>query len=131
MLKMRFISPLSVIVPRMRKKALLVRLNLNVYRNLHYHDNNDAKGIYNARMAYQMIGSKFKKVSMRFYLYKPSKHKIDSMNIFSIVDKFFCDALVAHECLVDDSDEFIIDKYFKPMGVDKDNPRMEIEVEDV
>jgi len=103
-------------------------LNLNVYRNLHYQVNNQAKKIYAELMQPLMAGHGFKKIDLTFSLFKGSKRKIDRANVYSIIEKFFCDALVKNGCIEDDSDEFIINTYYFMTQIDKENPRCEIEV---
>ena len=122
----KFTSPLFVEIPRKTMKPKKIMLNLNVYRNLHYQVNNQAKKIYTEMMKAQMDGYRFNKIQIEFCLYKGSKSKIDRANIYSIVEKFFCDALVNNGCLEDDNDDFIIRTIYRKTEIDKNNPRCEI-----
>lgn len=128
----KFVSPLFVTLPRKTKEDKKVYLNLNVYRNLHYISNNQAKEIYCEMMREQMKGKKFEnKIEITFTLFKGRNGRVDRSNILSIVEKFFCDALVHNGCLPDDNDDFILATHYKSGGYDKNNGRVEIGVAEV
>ena len=85
-----------------RKK---IKLNLNVYRNLHYQVNNKAKIIFKEKLlnnypVLALIKSDF--IRVNYDVIPSSRQKFDIMNIVSIVDKFFLDALVNIGCIPDD-----------------------------
>ncbi len=123
----KIISPLFVCLPRKTKADKKVYLNLNVYRNLHYIVNNQAKEIYRVLMFDQLSKLELKTpIDIRFILYKKTRRRTDRANILSIVEKFFCDALVEYKCIPDDSDEFINSTSYFSNGIDKENPRVEI-----
>ena len=126
---MKIISPLFVDLPRKTKKDKRVYLNLNYFRNLHFVVNNQAKVIYCSQMRKQLEGLKLKTpIVLTFILYRKDKRKGDRANPLSICEKFFCDALVHWKCLKDDKDEFIESSHYYTGGVDKENPRVEIDV---
>lgn len=129
----RIISPLFVDLPRKTMKDKRIYLNLGVYRNLHYILNNQAKMFYNSIMFPQLKDiPRFKKpVDITFILFKGSKRKIDRANILSIVEKFFCDALVEYGCLEDDCDDYISGTHYRTGGIDRDYPRVEIEIKEI
>ena len=123
----KIISPLFVMLPRKTKKDKKIYLNLNVYRNLHFIVNNQAKEIYNEIMKEQLSYLKFRKpINLEFVLYKSANRKTDRSNFLSIVEKFFCDALVNHKCIEDDNDDYIDSSYYRSGGIDRKNPRAEI-----
>ena len=123
----KVISPIYVMLSCRRKIAL----NLNVYRNLHYKANNQAKKQYEVSMGSQLHDLKFPNpIHLEFVLYKPSKRKIDRANILCVVEKFFCDALTHYGCITDDNDNHIVSTYYTTGGIDKDNPRVEIFIKD-
>jgi hypothetical protein len=77
----------------------------------------------------QMVGRKFKnKIEITFALFRGRNGRVDRSNILSIVEKFFCDALVHHGCIQDDNDDFIVATHYKTGGYDKGNGRVEITV---
>lgn len=126
-----FVSPLFVTLPRKTKADKKIYLNLNVYRNLHYISNNQAKEIYCEMMRGQMSGKKFERVEITFVYFKGRNCRVDRSNILSIVEKFFCDALVENGCLKDDNDDIIIETRYRSGGLDRNNGRVEITVAEV
>ena len=126
-----FVSPTKVILPRKTKNDLVVYLNLGVYRNLHYQVNNQAKSKYNNLMFEQLHNIKFSgMITMKFRYIKGSHRISDKSNVLSIVEKFFCDSLTTYGCLEDDNDNFILSQEYLPTKYDKNNARVEIEIED-
>ena len=126
---MKIISPLFVDLPRKTKKDKRIYLNLNTFRNLHFIINNQAKVIYCEQMRKQLEGLKLKTpIVLTFILYRKDKRKGDRANPLSIVEKFFCDALVCWGCIPDDTDEFIESSHYYTGGIDRENPRVEIEI---
>lgn len=80
-------------------------LNLNVYRNAHYQVLNKAKIIFKNQLLadYPEIKRiKSQQVQIEYYIYRCDNRKFDIMNVVSIVDKFFLDALVEFGCIQDD-----------------------------
>lgn len=68
----------------------------------------------------------FKYPKITYHLYYDSDRITDLMNWVSVVDKFFCDAIVNSFVIRDDSIRFLqaIDIRFK--GIDKENGRIEV-----
>lgn len=125
--RLDFVSPLFVDIPRKTKKDRRIYLNLNVYRNLYYIVSNQAKQIYLDQIRGQMEGIKFESpIEISFTLFKKSARKTDRSNVLSIVEKFFCDALVKCGCLPDDNDDYIKATHYYSGGIDRKNPRVEI-----
>ena len=124
---MLFISPLTVPVGKK-----IFSLNLNVYRNTHHQTLNKAKVNYKLLMASQMTSKhRFNKISISYRLYPKTHRKCDISNILCVVDKFFCDALVDSGMLDDDNYLFLPEVKFYMGEVDKNNPRVEIEVTEI
>lgn len=125
-------SPIYIILPRVKTEGKKIALNLNVYRNLHYHENNQVKESYKNIMSIQLDSIKFDNpIAIDFVLYKPSKARIDRANILCIVEKLFCDALTHCGCIPDDNDDFIESTHYFTEGVDSKNPRCEIFITEV
>jgi orotate phosphoribosyltransferase-like protein len=57
--------------------------NLNVYRNTHYHVLNKLKIKYKELVQNQLVGMKWKRIGLRFQLFKPTKRRTDKAN-FSV-----------------------------------------------
>ena len=98
----KFILPISVTLPRKRVANKKIMLNLNIYRNLHFQVNNQIKELFKP---IELSEFKAEKISISYVLEKTSKRKFDTMNIISIVDKFFLDWLVENEYIPDDTCE--------------------------
>lgn len=84
-------------------------LNLNNYRNAHYQTLNKAKVNFKYLVTKEIsLLPVFKEISsIEYILYRDSKRHCDVANVCSIVDKFFCDALVEAKKLPDDNYEFL------------------------
>ena len=124
---MIFNSPLSV--PVGKDKFIL---NLNNYRNAHYRVLNNAKINYKKLMASQMkFINPFDKVKIHYTIYPKTKRLTDVANVASIHAKFFSDSLVEYGLLVDDNYNYLISSSESFGMVDKINPRVEINVEEI
>ena len=124
---MKFISPTSLYLPRKTMPDKKMMLNFNVYRNIHYAVNGQAKIIYTKLMKDQLEGVKLQTpINIEFILYKYQNRDMDRSNVLSIVEKFFCDALTHYGCIEDDNDKFISSTKYRTGGVDSKNPRVEI-----
>ena len=122
---MKFISPLKVWASRARQFIL----NLNGYRNTHYRTLNSCKVNYKEHMREQILkASRYTKVICVYTVYNKSRHRFDLGNVCSIHQKFFEDAFVELGRLEDDTVEFIPLVIYKKGRLDKDNPRVEIDV---
>lgn len=123
---MQFNSPLEL--PATSKRKFI--LNLNNYRNSHYRILNNVKIAYKEFMKEQILkqDNEITKAVFIYTVYKGDKRHFDIGNIVSIHQKFFEDALVELGKMEDDRYSVV------PMfigcygGIDKDNPRVMIEV---
>lgn len=111
-------------------KKLFV-LNLNVYRNTHYQILNKVKVMYKELIQQELAGLSVKPpVSITYTYYPPDNRLSDLGNVLPIHAKFFEDAAVRFGYLPDDNYK-IINKVTYLFGrVDKDNPRVEILIEE-
>ena len=124
---MNFTSPLTVPIGKKN-----FSLNQNIYRNSHHQVLNQAKVNYKQIMANQMRFKKpFDRVTITYTLYPKTKRRTDISNVLSIHSKFFEDCLVEHGLLVDDNYNYLPLIIFVFGKVDKDNPRVEIEVKEI
>ena len=102
-------------------------LNLNQYRNAHFHVLNKAKAQFS-----QIIAPLLKDVphlqQCRFHYiyYAPSKREVDVANVCSIVDKFFSDVFVTAGKLIDDNYNYLDQVTYSFGGIDCDNPRVDV-----
>ena len=111
---MIFNSPIYLTIPRKTKADKKIPLNLNWYRNAHFRLSNEVKHIYCDIMKDQLEGVKLKTpIQVIFKLKKKGKRLVDKNNVYSIVAKFFYDALTHYGCIEDDSDKYIgFESYF-------------------
>lgn len=105
-------------------KAKNYYLNMNNYRNWHYTIQHKTKKEF-----YKLISKEFESVPKMGYLNQieytlivPTKKKRDRMNVYSVIDKYFCDALQEYKKIEDDSDDFIGDIIIKQSVYMKDKP---------
>ena len=63
-----------------------------------------------------------------YTLFQQSGRATDVANVLSIVDKFTCDALVELGVLPDDNHKIVKEVVYRYGGVDKENPRAELEI---
>jgi len=127
------ICPLSTMYNVNKKgKEYSFRLNLNIYRNTHHSILGKAKISYKEellRINPHIMSLKYDEpVRLYFVLWKPSKRRIDRANICSIVEKFACDVLTECGVWEDDNDEYILSTTYLTAGVDKENPRVELNI---
>ena len=90
-------------------------LNLNTYRNACYHVLNQAKINFKNELLLtysELLKLKFNKVKITYIIIPHNKQLFDTKNIESIVDKFFCDALV--ECGIIPDDNYTVVSYGAP-----------------
>jgi hypothetical protein len=86
-----------------RKKFML---NLNVYRNSHFQSLSDAKIQFTKDFILEhrdFLKNKFQSVKITYTIIPHNKVMFDIQNVLSIVDKFFCDALVKSGIIPDDN----------------------------
>ena len=121
------ISPIYLPVDRVRVPDKNYALNLNAYRNRQHHLNNTLKVMYKELMEEQLEWKVFETpMRIMYTLYR--SNKLDVMNVVSVVDKFFCDALQECKCIPDDNVDHIPRFKIETWGRDKDFPRMEINI---
>jgi hypothetical protein len=122
------IIPLPLAV-HLGKKGKRFSLNLNVYRNTYFGTLNDAKVLFTAQVSEQLRElPKLEKVCIRYYLFPQTKRLCDVANICAVVDKFFCDALVAEKVLPDDNYTHLLGVSYEFGEIDPTNPRVEAHI---
>lgn len=105
-------------------------LNLNTYRNAHFQVLNKAKKNFTEAVLPKIYEiPSLNKAKITYTLFPGSKRLCDISNICSIVDKFFCDALVEANCLIDDNYTRLTNIEYKIGSIDPINPRVEAVIE--
>lgn len=127
--KVLIISPLYVDLPRVKTKDKRIYLNLNSYRNLHYITNNNAKKAYLEAIREQIEGVVIQTpVDISYSVVKPSKRRLDKMNVVAVVSKYLLDALTELGCWEDDNDDFVKKETIMPTIYDKNNGMVIIKI---
>ena len=111
-----------------KKKKFI--LNLNNYRNAHYRVLSTAKKLYSDELVPRLeeFDGFSEPVTLTYTYYARSNRRLDISNPCSIIDKFACDALVKAKILEDDSFNQVKQVVYIFGGVDKDNPRCELQI---
>ena len=108
-----------------------IQLNLNQYRNWHHYVNSNVKRNYSLAIQH-MLHFKFDgEVSIHYDYYAPDKRVRDLMNVVSVVDKFFQDAMVVRGCILADDTSIVKNLSASYMGVEKGNSRIEATITSV
>jgi hypothetical protein len=125
-------APLFVHTTKSQTKKGKFILNMNNYINTHFLKIGKAKNEYRSQMMAQIMQlPKLQKVAVRFTLYPGTKRITDQSNICCIHDKFFMDAVVWWNRLPDDNYLYHVESSYRFGHVDKDNPRVDIEIYEV
>ena len=128
----KIISPLFITLPRKTVKDKRIALNMNTYRNLHHRISNDAKKAYSEDVREQLEGLIIQTpVEITYKVYKPTKRRLDKMNVISVVSKFLLDAITEYGCWEDDSDDYIKTETILPTELDRENPRVEVIIKEI
>jgi Holliday junction resolvase RusA-like endonuclease len=108
-------------------------LNVNWYRNAHHHVSNAAKKKFKKEIQPQL--DKFDKftppIRIKYTYYAKMNNNPDLDNFVGTVKKFFQDALSESGLIPDDNVKYIIANSEYYGGIDRDNPRVEVEVIEV
>lgn len=117
-------APLFVLVGKKR-----CPINLNWYRNAHFHVANKTKILYKELVKHQLVGLVLiPPITITYTYFPPDRRLSDLGNILTIQSKYFEDALVELGLLPDDNYNVINQIIYKIGNLDKENPRVEIEI---
>ena len=110
------------------KKKKKQYLNLNLYRNMPFHLNNNLKKEMK-KIVYDLgLDFYFEKFTLHYKLYLPDNRLRDISNVCCVIDKYQTDALVENGNVPDDNYQHLPYVTYEFGGVDKDNPRCEVRV---
>ena len=106
--------PTYVHVSKKNKQAV----NLNVYRNLHYHLLDTQKKNF-ADEVTPLLRDKprAERIWIHYTIFAPSNHRLDTMNVGSVTDKYFSDTMVEAGKIPDDNYQHIVLSTFSFGGV--------------
>lgn len=127
---MKLILPLSVTLPRKKGPDKVWILNLNSYRNTHFQILNQVKAAYRELVIKAACGCAIPTPPCHFVytVYPGSNRKFDLENVCAVVGKFTADALVEIGIIPDDNFKVINKITYQFGAVDKENPRVTLEV---
>lgn len=101
-------------------------LTLNNYRNWHYQVSNDIKRRFKSEV-FDKLDFKIKgRVKIEYFYFAPDKRTRDLMNVISVIDKFFQDAMVDRGCIESDDLSTVVEVNSCYMGIDKEDPRLDV-----
>ncbi len=126
---MKITLPIYYVQKFKTKKDKQFLIGLNWYRNAHHRVSNTIKIHYHELTAKAVGNSKFRRIRVRYEVYA-GRNGTDGHNIRAVIEKFFMDGLVECGALPDDDISHVIgdeSHYF----IDKENPRIEIEIIEV
>ena len=87
---------------------------------------NDIKRRFKADVS-RHLGFKLEgKVKIEYFYFAPDKRTRDLMNVISVIDKFFQDAMVELGCIESDDLSTVVEVNSCYMGIDKENPRLDV-----
>ena len=66
------------------------------------------------------------KIKIEYFYWAPDKRKRDLMNVISVVDKFFQDAMVENGCIESDDLSTVVEVNSCYMGIDKEDTRLDV-----
>ena len=124
--------PTYVVLPMKTKKDKKISINLNTYRNLHYLVESKAKKLFKEIMRKQLEGIEIQTpVEVSYKVFKASNRRLDKMNVISITSKYLMDAITEFGCWEDDDDTNIKKEILLPTEVDKNYPRVVVEIRSI
>lgn len=128
----KVVCPLYVMLERKTKPDRKIFVNMNTYRNLHFHINNKVKIKYKESVKEQLKGVTIKTpVEITYKVYKARNTKLDKMNVVSVTSKYLLDAITELGCWTDDNDDFVKTETIMPTEVDREKPRVEVFIKSI
>lgn len=120
-------APFAVYLPRKTTKDKRVPINLNWYRNAQHFESNQVKKQYMETVKSQLNGLQLDTpVEVTYQVFKPTRRRLDKMNVASITSKFLLDAMSDLGVWEDDNDDFVKTEIILPTIHDKGNERVEV-----
>lgn len=71
------------------------------------------------------------KIKIEYFYFAPDKRKRDLMNVISVVDKFFQDAMVETGCIESDDLSVVVEVNSCYMGIDRQEPRLDVIISNI
>ena len=99
---------------------------MNSYRNWHFQVSNDIKRTFKSEISSKLNFVIKGKLKIDYFYFAPDKRKRDLMNVISVIDKFFQDAMVESGCIEGDDLSIVVEVNSCYMGIDKQDPRLDV-----
>lgn len=100
---------------------------MNWYRNAHYLESAKIKKLLAAFIHDQIEGVELETpCTVSYQVFKPTKRRLDKMNVIAVTSKFVLDALSEAGVWEDDNDDFVKTETILPTELDRENPRVEV-----
>lgn len=116
--------PMVIAVSKKKFKSL----NLNIYRNLHHYELNFQKKKFKYLLERQIKAlPKLGIIRLEYTIFNKTKRKLDTMNVGSVADKYFSDALVEFGIIEDDDYNYIVHHSFRFGGI-SDTSHIEVKI---
>lgn len=117
----------EIVYKKKNKKNKRFLVGLNRYRNAYHHESNNIKKQYHQMVKDKVWKKKFnERIYLKYEIYIKNR-RTDYHNIRSIIEKFFLDWLVVNGNIKDDWYDYVWGDESE-VFIDKDNPRIEIEI---
>lgn len=118
-------GPFAVYLPRKTKADKRIPVNLNWFRNAQHFEINQVKQLYKEFVKSQLEGLQLDTpVNVTYQVFKPTRRRLDKMNVVSISSKFMLDAMSELGVWEDDNDDYVKTETLLPTVHDKDNERV-------
>lgn len=101
-------------------------ITMNSYRNWHYQENNNIKRWFKRDVTQQLNFVIKGVVRIEYFYFAPDKRTRDLMNVVSVIDKYFQDAMVELGCIEADDLSIVKEVSCMYMGIDRENPRLDV-----
>lgn len=99
------------------KKDKYFYVNLNQYRNTHFHILNGAKRTFEEIVSKSVLAlPKIEQADLTYLIFPHRNTKLDVSNVCSIADKFFSDLLTLHKVIPDDNYDHISNVHYSYGG---------------
>ena len=104
---------------------------MNSYRNWHYQVSNEIKRRFKSDISMKLNFKFDGKIKIEYFYFAPDKRKRDLMNVISVVDKFFQDAMVETGCIESDDLSVVVEVNSCYMGIDRQDPRLDVIISNI
>ncbi len=125
--ELKVTAPFAVYLPRKTMKDKRIPINLNWFRNADPREINQTKVLYKEIVKSQLEGLQLETpVEVSYKVTKPTRRRLDKMNVISITSKFLLDAMSELGVWEDDNDDYVKTETLIPTVYSKGDAYVEI-----